>query len=177
MFSSMKVSSRLEKNPQSGFFNNHLGVEDVDRVLVESRVIRIGRWSLSYISCKTDQEILWASDELEIDRSIAEKVPFEGLSLVGWPLLRSAIESLSRIFSIDLPRVSVFSDPQWTLWLLKSPNRIKGLGSCVMMLSRSDVLKGVWFGMYMLHILILNSSVNWTAITSRSDWIGICSLG
>lgn len=45
------------------------------------------------------------------------------------------------------------------------------------MLSRSDVLKGVWFGMYMLHIVILNSSVTWTAITSRSDWIGICTLG
>lgn len=37
VFSSMKVSTRLEKNPQSGFFNNHLGVEDGDRVLVESR--------------------------------------------------------------------------------------------------------------------------------------------
>ncbi|KAL4147975.1 hypothetical protein QTP88_002283 [Uroleucon formosanum] len=41
VFSRMKVSTRLEKNPQSGFFNNHLGVEEGDRVLVESRVMRI----------------------------------------------------------------------------------------------------------------------------------------
>lgn len=88
-----------------------------------------------------------------------EKWPFDGLSLVGSPLLSSVIESSSRIFSIDLPRASVLSDPQYSLWLLKSPSRINGLGSCLMMLSISDVLKDVWFGTYMLHIEIFDSSV------------------
>lgn len=37
------------------------------------------------------------------------------------------------------------------------------------MLSRSDVLKGVWFGMYMLQIVIFDSKDSWTAMTSRSE--------
>ena len=106
-----------------------------------------------------------------------EKLPFEGLSLVGSPLLRSAIVLSSRIFSIVFPRASVVTDPQYSLWLLKSPSRIKGLGSCLMMLSISEELKGVWLGMYILHIEILASSVIWTAMTSSLDCIGICSLG
>lgn len=81
------------------------------------------------------------------------------MSLVGLPLLSSVIESLSRIFSVDLPRASVMSEPQYSLWLLKSPCKINSLGSCLMMLSISDVLKDVWFGMYILHIEIFDSSV------------------
>lgn len=134
-------------------------MEAGDSVLVDSSDIIIGRWSLSYISCKTDQDILWAIDTLEKDRSIVERRPFDGLSLVGSPLLSSAIVSLSKIFSSDLPRASVISDPQNALWLLKSPSKTNGLGSCFMMLSISEVLNDVWFGMYMLQIVIFDSSV------------------
>jgi len=69
-FSNINVSNKLEKNPQSEFFNNRLGVEEGGPALVVSSVIKIGKWSLSYISGRTDQDSRWASNELEKDRSI-----------------------------------------------------------------------------------------------------------
>lgn len=71
--SCIKESTKVLKKSQSGFFNFHLYEEGGDGVLVDRSVIRIGRWSLSYISCRIDQDILWASDSLERDRSILEK--------------------------------------------------------------------------------------------------------
>ncbi|KAF0704808.1 Uncharacterized protein FWK35_00036927 [Aphis craccivora] len=50
VLSCISVSTRLEKNAQSAFFNFHLWEGVGDSVLVDSRDIIIGRWSLSYIS-------------------------------------------------------------------------------------------------------------------------------
>lgn len=77
----------------------------------------------------------------------------------------------SSTFSICLPRMSVLSDPQFKLWLLKSPNRIKGIGSCCIMFSMSEDLNCFWFGMYMLQIVILDSSWMDIATTSNGDRI------
>lgn len=168
-FSCIKESTRVLKKDQSGFFNFHLFEEGGGNVLVDKSVIRMGRWSLSYISFRIYQDILWASDTLERDMSILEKWLFDGLILVGSPLLSNVIESLAMIFSIYFPRASVLFEPQYLLRLLKSPSKINGLGSNLMTLSISDVLKVVWFGMYMLHVEIFDSRVIWTAMTSKLE--------
>ena len=67
--------------------------------------------------------------ELQRDRSIELTASFEVLKCVGWLLLSKTKSGSSKSFSIFLPLMSVCLDPQRELWLLKSPSRIKGLGS------------------------------------------------
>lgn len=57
-FTCIKESTRVLKKAQSGFFNFHLYERGVGSVFVDKSVIRIGKWSLSYISCRIDQDIL-----------------------------------------------------------------------------------------------------------------------
>jgi hypothetical protein len=56
-FSCINVSTSEKKKSHFGFFNFHLCVEGVGSVLVVSRDISIGKWSLLYISLGTDPRI------------------------------------------------------------------------------------------------------------------------
>jgi len=74
-------------------------------------------------------------------KSIAERVLFEVFILVCSLLLRITMLSCSNNFSMIFPLVSVLYDPHIWLWLLKSPTMMKGLGSCLIIFSKSERVK------------------------------------
>jgi len=80
-------------------------------------------------------------------KSMAKMVLLEGFILACSLLLSITMLSCSSNFSIIFPLVSVLYEPHIWLWLLKSPTMMKGLGSCLMMFSKSKSVKLNWFKM------------------------------
>ena len=68
------------------------------------------------------------------------------------------------IFSRVCPLWVVLLQPYMVFWLLKSPSRIKGVGSCCNMLLNSLSFMASWGGIYMEQILIVLCKVILTAI-------------
>ena len=66
----------------------------------------------------------------------------------------------SRVWSLWF----VLLQPHMVLWLLKSPSRIKGVGSCCNMLLISLSFMASWGGIYREQILIVLCKVTLTAI-------------
>lgn len=60
---------------------------------------------------KNGHKTLYSKETLDKDRSMTENCPVAGFILVGTPVLSSMMLSYSRIFSIDFPLWSVFSEP------------------------------------------------------------------
>lgn len=75
-------------------------------------------------------------------RSIAEKMPDAMLKWVLLPVFsRHKLVLLFNMFSIVLPLPNVRSEPHITLWALKSPARMNGLGNCEVRSAISDSRK------------------------------------
>jgi len=122
-----------------------------------------------------DHDVRWERDVLHSNMSIIENLPLAGFRRVGSPLVRRVMLPFSSIFSICFPLSSVLSESQHRLWLLKSPTRRKGGGSCDIIFSISRV-SNLLLRMYILHMEMLHSSLIDTATTSKFDWIVIGEL-
>lgn len=98
------------------------------------------------------------------DKSMAEYVPEAGWRYVleFW-FMRDRL-LLLMIFSSFLPFMSVLLLPHMMLWLLKSPSRMYGLGSCSIILLTSASFMGSCGGIYMEQMLIVLCKVVFTAI-------------
>lgn len=86
-------------------------------------------WSLLYISDNTSHSSLCAIDGVLKERSIQEKLLFPKLICVGDVSFKSPRSSFCMSFSTVFPLELVEFESQIILCELKSPTRIKGLGS------------------------------------------------
>lgn len=76
------------------------------------------------------------------------------------PVFRIATLSLLSKFSIIFPHLNVLLEHQIVLCALKSPVKMKGLGSCCIKLSSSISVRLCLGEIYMLHIVILLGHIN-----------------
>lgn len=144
---SIFCSKRDVNRFQSAVFNFHFGLPTwMSSVFLYVNFVIMGKWSLPYGWDNVSHVRCGAKEGVVNVKSIADCVPDVVPKWVGLPLFSVIRFSESMTDSIIFPLVFVVMQSHNLLWLLKSPRRMNGGGSCWMMFFKSASVKGDWLG-------------------------------